>query len=214
MAGLFGFIFGESPKNQVYRNDSEVVRESASVAEDVSCDLTGVAKYLQTQKPAASATGVAKYLKVKEQHLPSSVAKYLARQAIVSKQKLESESFEELSVTGVEKYLKTHEDRPKIIISGVAKYLASHSNRSASGVAKYMARKIIAAKNAPPAIKTSSVTLYLENRKEILTTGVSKYMARQVLVAKKIVAETAAVVESTIVLEPATGVEKYLQAKG
>jgi hypothetical protein len=209
MAGLFGFIFGESPRTQIYRDDSEVVTK------DDSCGLTGVAKYLQSQKPVASATGVAKYLKIKEQHMPSSVAKYLARQAIVSKQKLEIEDSEKVSVTGVEKYLKTHEDRPKIKISGVAKYLANHSHQSASGVAKYMARKIIAAKNAPPAIKTSSVTLYLENRKEVLATGVSKYMARQVLVAKRVVAETAAVVESVTTLEPVTtGVEKYLQARG
>ncbi len=214
MAGLFGLIFGESPKTQVYKDDTEVVTEDVSIVEDVSCGLTGVAKYLQSQKPVASATGVAKYLKVKEQHLPSSVAKYLARQAIVSKQKLAIENSEEVLATGVEKYLKTHEDRPKIKISGVAKYLANHSQRSASGVAKYMARKIIAAKNAPPVIKTSSVTLYLENRKEVLVTGVSKYVAKQVLVAKQVVAETAAVVESVATLEPATGVEKYLQARG
>jgi hypothetical protein len=212
MAGLFGFIFGNTPKTQVYIDDSEKVTEG--VTEDISGHLTGVAKYLKSQKPIASATGVAKYLKVKEQHIPSSVAKYLARQAIVSKQKLEIEDSEEVLVTGVEKYLKTHEDRPRIKISGVAKYLANHSQQSASGVAKYMARKIIAAKNAPPAIKTSSVTLYLENRKEVLVTGVSKYMARQVLVAKRIVAETTAVVESVTTLEATTGVEKYLQARG
>ena len=210
MAGLFGFIFGESPKTQVYKDDSEVITETVLATDG----LTGVAKYLQTQKPVASATGVAKYLKVKEQHMPSGVAKYLARQAIVSKQKLEIENSEEVSATGVEKYLKTHEDRPLVKISGVAKYLANHSHQSASGVAKYVARKIIAAKNAPPVIKTSSVTLYLENRKEVLATGVSKYMARQVLVAKQVVAETAAVVESVTTLEPATGVEKYLQARG
>ncbi len=208
MAGLFGFIFGKSPKNQVYNNSSEVV------IEDVSCGLTGVAKYLQTQKPVISATGVAKYLKVKEQHTPSSVAKYLSRQVIISKQKREIETSEEVLITGVEQYLKTHEDRPKIRISGVAKYLSNHSHHSASGVAKYMARKIIAAKNAPPAIKTSSVTLYLENRKEVLVTGVSKYIARQVLVAKHVVAETVAVVESVTTIESVTGVEKYLQAKG
>ena len=212
MAGLFGFIFGKSPKISVDKDDNEV--KVVTVIEDDSCSLTGVSKYLKTKKPAASATGVAKYLKVKEQHMPSSVAKYLAKQAIVSKQKLETECSEKVSATGVEKYLKTHEDRPKVKMSGVAKYLANHSHQSASGVAKYMARKIIAAKNAPPVIKTSSVTLYLESRKEVLATGVSKYMARQVLVAKQVVAETAAVVESVTTLEAATGVEKYLQARG
>ncbi|MDQ7089653.1 MAG: hypothetical protein Q9M50_03290 [Methylococcales bacterium] len=211
MAGLFGFIFGESPKAQVYRNDNDVVVDNTTVNEYGASDLTGVAKYLQGQKTPASATGVAKYLKTKEQHSPSRVAKYLARQAIASKQKIESDVSEIISATGVEKYLKTHENRPKA--SGVAKYLANQSQHSASGVAKYMARRIIAARNAPPVIKTSGVALYLENRKEVLATGVSKYMAKQVLMAKTIVAETAAVVESTVTLEPVTGVEKYLQAK-
>lgn len=207
MAGLFGLLFGESSSET---HDDEVSTQE----QHPSTHVTGVEKYLQNQKPVTTATGVAKYLKVKKQQTPSGVAKYLAKQVIIAKNKLEAEVSVVEVKTGVEQYLHSHESKPPTKVSSVAKYLASHES-SVSGVAKYMARKIIAARNAPPILKTTGVALYLENRKEILVTGVGKYMAKQVLVAKKIATETVAVVEATVTtpLDSATGVEKYLQAK-
>lgn len=204
MAGLFGFFSSPSSNAQVYVDDAPKAE-----TEESSTGLTGVAKYLQAQKPASVATGVAKYLQTKEQNVPSGVAKYLARQAIASKQKVEVEAV--AVATGVAKYLEAHESKPKVRKSGVAKYLDSRPQSTVSGVAKYVARKVIAERNAPPAPKVTGVAKYLENRTEVIATGVSKYMARQALVAKQIVAET---VESVTIAEPATGVEKYLRARG
>lgn len=207
MAGLFGFV-----SNLLEKESSSVdYKDEVSAVEEESSDLTGVAKYVQSQKPAPSSTGVAKYLKSKRQNVPSGVAKYLSRQAITSKQKLEIESTE--VTTGVAAYLKNNEDRPKIIRSGVAKYLASNNRASASSVSKYLARKLVEARNAPPIPKVTGVAQYLESRTEVLTTGVNKYLVKQALAARQLAAETVAVVESVVVIEPVTGVEKYLQSK-
>lgn len=199
MAGLFEFIsdiFSESSNIQVYKDDD------VAEIEKNSCHLTGVEKYLQCQNPAVSMTGVAKYLKIKQHCIPSGVTKYLAKRAIA--QKLEPE----ISRTGVAEYLQMHENKPQSKLSGVAKYLAGRDNSPMTSVTKYITKKIIATRNAPPDLKTTGVTLYLENRKEVLATGVSKYVVKQVLVAKQLVAKTTSAVESI------TGVEKYLQAKG
>lgn len=211
MAGLFGFLSGQSSNAQVYRD--EVKDESPKTAEG-SSGLTGVAKYLQTQKPAPAANGVAKYLRNKEQHVASGVAKYLARKSVAAKLQAVSETDSD-AVTGVDRYLKSQENRPRAVRSGVEKYLANRKPSTVSGVAKYLANKKVAAKNAPATPRATGVAKYLDNRKEVLTTGVSKYVARQTLAAKQLAAETAAVaVEAVAIAEPVTGVEKYLRAKG
>jgi len=205
MAGLFGFFSSRKSSNtQVYIDDTP----------ETDTGLTGVDKYLKNQKPVANATGVAKYLKTQQQNVPSGVAKYLARQAVASKQKAATE-LAVIKATGVEKYLKIHESRPVVVQSGVTKYLANRKQTVVSSVTKYLARKIVAERNAPPAVAVLQVTgvaKYLDNRTEVLVTGVSKYMAKKTLSAKQLVAETVAAVESIVVVEP-TGVEKYLQAK-
>ncbi|MCK5728004.1 MAG: hypothetical protein KAH08_02165 [Methylococcales bacterium] len=208
MAGLFGSLFGIS-------SDEDVAKVTTTIVSDDNANgLTGVAQYLSNQKPIASATGVAKYLSIKEQNLPSGVARYLARQSIATKQKIKENLLEVVNATGVEKYLQTQDVKPKVNVSGVEKYLASH-DRTTSGVAKYVARKIIAIKNAPPVLKTTGVANYLDNRKEVLVTGVSKYVAKQVLATRKLVEETVAAVESATIVEPVatSGVERYLQAR-
>ncbi len=206
MAGLFGF-FSSSTNTQVYMDEVPVTKE-----QDNSDGLTGVSKYLQNQKPSPNATGVAKYLRVKQQHLPSGVAKYVARKSIADKQKSQNEIV--VLITGVDKYLRSQANKPQVKISSVAKYLANKEQNLNSSVAKYIARRNIALKNAAPLPKVTGVTKYLENRTEILATGVSKYLTQKSIVAKQLIAETAEVIESISVTEPLTGVEKYLQAKG
>ncbi len=211
MAGLFGFLSGQSSDTQVYRD--EVKDETPKTAEG-SGGLTGVAKYLQAQKPAPAATGVAKYLKNKEQHVPSGVAKYLARKSVAEKLQAPSDA-DSGTVTGVDKYLQSQEDRPRAVRSGVEKYLANRKSTALSGVSKYLANKKVAAKNAPVSPKVTGVAKYLDTRKVTLTTGVGKYVAKQTLAAKQLAAETAAAAaEAVVIAEPATGVEKYLRAKG
>ena len=210
MAGLFGFLLGQSSDTLI--NMDEVKNEASKTVED-SSGLTGVAKYLQAQKPAPAATGVAKYLRSKEQNVPSGVAKYLARQAVRAKQKVASEAAD-TTATGVARYLKKQESRPKVVKSGVEKYLANRKPTSLSGVAKYLANKKILAKDVQPAVsKTTGVSKYLDTRKEVLATGVSKYIVRQTLAARRLAEETVAVAAEAVV-EPVTGVEKYLRARG
>jgi uncharacterized protein (UPF0254 family) len=204
MAGLFESIFGGSTEIEAPKKATEKTVDNMS-------DLTGVEKYVKNQKPIASATGVAKYLKEKEQHLPSGVAKYLAKQSIALKQKIAIESSISSKLSGVEKYLNAQVVTPKVTLSGVEKYLVNHQAKSR--VAKYVARKAIELRNAPPILKTTGVAHYLENRKEVLVTGVAKYVKKQVIETQKIVTETIIAVESAAALKPVSGVERYLQAK-
>jgi hypothetical protein len=210
MASLFEFvsnIFGGSSQLQ----DDNLNKTASKIGEE-NCDLTGVAKYLRSQKSIVSVTGVTKYLKTKEGFMLSGVAKYLAKQSIISKQK--NTELSEIVTTGVEKYLYTHANKPQTKLSGVTQYLANHHSHSMSSVAKYIAKKIIATRTASSVVnKTTGVDLYLENRKEVLTTGVGKYIARKVLVTKQLITETVSAVESITQVESMTGVEKYLQAK-
>ena len=62
-------------------------------------------------------------------------------------------------LTGVARYLR--EKSPKL--TGVAKYLEENQSAPKSGVAKYMAKKIVAAKKAA-AEKTTGVEKYMRNR--------------------------------------------------
>ena len=62
-------------------------------------------------------------------------------------------------LTGVARYL--NEKSPKL--TGVAKYLAENQSAPKSGVAKYVAKKVVAAKKAA-AEKTTGVEKYIRNR--------------------------------------------------
>ncbi|MFZ2725283.1 MAG: hypothetical protein WAX77_03430 [Methylococcaceae bacterium] len=149
--------------------------------------LTGVDKYLKTQKPAPVLSGVAKYLKHQESlPQPSRVAKYMAKQAIASKQTKQATVSVEL--TGVAKYLKQQDSLPQ-----------------PSRVAKYMAKQAILAKQAKKAevpVVVTGVAKYLTQQDSLpKTSRVAKYITRQNLVAK----------QNPVVVR--TGVEKYLHSQ-
>lgn len=128
---------------------------------------------------AAADTGVARYLKARP--VESGVAKYLKKNGAGS-------------VTGVGKYLVAQSilSRETVRVTGVNKYLARFdSNVPASGVAKYVAQRIIQTKYLP---KRTSVGKYI-TRQEIAEaklaalTGVAKYQAEQDLLQRKIDAQ-------------------------
>jgi len=135
-----------------------------------------------------------------------------------------STSVSEDGLTGVAKYLNAHAATPRGP-SSVDKYLSGRAQKS--GVAKYVARQTIAAKEASKAkvapkgttgvakylvdnadakpVK-SGVSKYLSNRKVTAVSSVSKYMLKQALEAKnKPKPET--------VKNQATGVAQYLENK-
>nr|WP_305908899.1 hypothetical protein [Methylomarinum sp. Ch1-1]MDP4521762.1 hypothetical protein [Methylomarinum sp. Ch1-1] len=66
---------------------------------------------------------------------------------------------EEGGLTGVAKYLAEKEEKS----TGVAKYLASKEEKPATGVAKYMAKQVVAARQAA-AEKATGVEKYLRNK--------------------------------------------------
>ena len=153
----------------------------------VATKLTGVDKYLKTQKPAPVLSGVAKYLKHQESlPQPSKVAKYMAKQAINAKQNRQPTATVEL--TGVAKYLKHQDSLPQ-----------------PSRVEKYMAKQAILAKQAKKAqvpVVVTGVAKYLTQQESLpKTSRVAKYITRQNLTAK----QTPVVVK--------TGVEKYLRSQ-
>lgn len=90
----------------------------------------------------------------------SGVAKYLQEKLDIKLQN---------TVTGVAKYLQDKEElnvvnTENLVTSGVTKYLDTKKQASASGVAKYMARKAVYAKKAA-AENASGVEKYLKSRR-------------------------------------------------
>ncbi|MEI7796045.1 MAG: hypothetical protein WCI06_05335 [Methylococcaceae bacterium] len=201
--GFFSNLFGTHSEN-TYRTTTTQNVVSAS---NVSDGHTGVSRYLDEQSSTLS--GVAKYLKEQEKNQPSSVTKYLARQAIAEKNK------PVVVLSGVAKYLNKNKDSAPIVRTGVEKYLANQDKTPASKVSKYLLQKAIAERNAPPKAKLTRVESYLQNRPETTASSVSKYLAKQsqTVVVTQTKAEVAAVVEAIVNDVALTGVEKYLKAQ-
>lgn len=202
-ASLFGGYSEDAYGSSTTRNAIVSVSESAADAK------TGVSRYLDNQP--AGLSSVEKYLKSQEQSQPSSVAKYLARQAIAERNK------PVVVLSGVEKYLKSNEGSAPIVVkrTGVEKYLASQDKTPMSRVAKYALQKAIEERNAPAKPKATRVESYLQSLPETTTSSVSKYLARQASVsaAQPTKAEVTAVVEAIVNDVALTGVEKYLKAQ-
>lgn len=136
VAGLFFFM--KRPKIE----EVEEVKTNYPVYTKDPSGLTGVARYLdkqeavllasrsaneeEDQEPVQLVSGVARYLQGRENNPTSGVTKYLLRQSLAAKQKMET--LKEPEVTGVEKYLKNKKDAPGL--SGVAKYLKHQDRKS------------------------------------------------------------------------------------
>ncbi|MBE0469548.1 MAG: hypothetical protein IBX55_08605 [Methyloprofundus sp.] len=122
-------------------------------------------------------------------------------------------------LTGVAKYLNEHSTISRGP-SSVEKYLQGQAQKS--GVAKYVARQAIAAKQAQVDVKgatgvakyladnvdakpvKSGVSKYLATRKVTTVTSVSKYMLKQALEAKN---------KPAVVSSKPTGVARYLESR-
>jgi hypothetical protein len=124
-----------------------------------------------------------------------------------------------------EKLLKNLE--PAQIASSVSRYLEQQKQVAISGVAKYVLRQSISAKQnkqIPVEIQSTGVEKYLKNKKDLpglsgvakylknqaslpQPSKVSKYMARQAILA----ASQAEVTKNTVVQFEKTGVARYLQ---
>ncbi len=200
---MFGFISDifsskKSSTQAIYRSD-----ESESTPSD---GLTGVAKYLNAHSTATRGpSSVDKYLQGQAQ--TSSVAKYVARQAIAAKR---ANKAAVKGVTGVAKYLANNVDA-KPVKSGVSKYLATRKVTTVSSVSKYMLKRALEAKNKPEVVrnKPTGVAQYLESRPKHTTSSVAKYLAKQVSAAKQVAVEAIDEVAEPVVA--LTGVEKYLK---
>jgi len=186
-------------------------KENVYVTENTETEngLTGVEKYLNTQKAAGKGlSGVDKYLKAHAQLEKSGVAKYVARRAIEAKKAKENQP----SVTGVAKYLENNVDtRP--VQSGVSKYLSGRKTKQVSSVSKYVLRQSLIAKEKPVVAKQTGVAKYLESKPATTTSGVAKYLAQQVIAAKNTEVSITNEVEIEASNAPLTGVEKYLSQK-
>lgn len=201
--GFFSSLFGKRSEDAY----STTTRNAIISTPDSTDGRTGVSRYLDNQ-PSTALSGVEKYLKVQEQNRPSSVTKYLARQAIAEKNK------PVVTLTGVAKYLNNNKDSAPIVRTGVARYLDNQDKTPVSGVAKYMLKKAVAERYAPPPAKAkiTRVESYLQSLPETTTSSVSKYLARQAIAAAaQTRAEVIAVVETIADDVALTGVEKYLQ---
>lgn len=202
---MFGFISDifsskKSSTQAIYRSDEN---ESAS-----SDELTGVAKYLNAHSAVTRGpSSVDKYLQGQVQR--SSVAKYVARQAIAAKQANKT-SADAKGVTGVAKYLANNVDA-KPVKSGVSKYLATRKVTTVSSVSKYMLKRALEAKNKPEVVrnKPTSVAQYLEDRPKHTTSSVAKYLAKKVSAAKQVAVEAIDEVAEPVVT--LTGIERYLK---
>jgi len=214
VAGLFFFMKRPSV------NEIEVVDAHYPVYSNDSTGLTGVAKYvayqddvlqsqliadkLARQQPESSKSSVSRYLDSQDKSLVTGVAKYMLRQAIVERQRIQTLKATEGS--SVERYLKNKKNAPEL--SGVAKYLKHlDSLPQPSNVAKYMAKQ--AALDALKAKKTdvhvSGVAKYLKHLDSLpQPSKVEKYLAMQAIL-------TAKQVNATIAKNELTGVSKYLQ---
>jgi len=201
---MFGFISDifsskKSSTQAVYRSD-----ESVSASSD---GLTGVAKYLNEHSATPRGpSGVDKYLQ--GQAKKSSVAKYVARQAIAVKQANKAKVAVK-GATGVAKYLADNVDA-KPVKSGVSKYLATRKVTTVTSVSKYMLKQALEAKNKPAVVsnKPTGVAQYLESKPKHTTSSVAKYLAKQVSVAKQVAVEAIDEVAEPVVA--LTGVERYL----
>ncbi|NOQ64894.1 MAG: hypothetical protein GQ582_10315 [Methyloprofundus sp.] len=115
-------------------------------------ELSGVAKYVESQEQAAKAaleaagpvTGVAKYITniVENKPATTGVAKYLQNRA-------------DAVVSSVDRYVinkkLADKNKPEVVIipeSGVSKYLKGRPTLSTSSVAKYLAKQAVASKQA------------------------------------------------------------------
>jgi hypothetical protein len=141
--------------------DIQVVNAPSAVEVAGQQQQTGVARYL-SDLPLI--TGVTKYLKKQPEMVATGVAKYVAKQSLL-----------------------TPEEAP--ILTGVAKYVAKTTPTApaASGVAKYLAAQMLLNKNKPV---LSSVARYINKQEKVmgnavLLSGVAKYQAEQDLMAKK-----------------------------
>lgn len=219
VAGLFFFM--KRPKIE----EVEEVKTNYPVYTKDPSGLTGVARYLdkqeavllasrsaneEGQEPVQLVSGVARYLQGRENNPTSGVTKYLLRQSLAAKQRMET--LKEPEVTGVEKYLKNKKDAPGL--SGVAKYLKhQESLPQPSKVAKYLAKRAIFAATQAKEIQQSAkqfeatgVAKYLQHQESLpQPSRVAKYMAKQAaLAALQVNRVKQAEVE-------VTGVAKYLQ---
>ncbi|MDD5461219.1 MAG: hypothetical protein PHG00_06250 [Methylococcales bacterium] len=140
------------------------------------------------------------------------VAKYLHNQEAILAAEREAKLLEEQKAAQV--------------VSGVARYIQTHEQAPTSGVAKYMLRQAIAEKQKQPVTgKTagSSVERYLKNKKEAPgPTGVAKYLKHQAslpqpsrvakyMAKQAILAATQPKEAKQTVTRFETGVAKYLQ---
>jgi len=199
---MFGFLSsiisgGASTKENVYVTENTKTEDG----------LTGVEKYLKTQKTIAKgSSGVDKYLKAHAQLEKSGVAKYVARRAIEAKKAKENQP----SVTGVAKYLENNIDiRP--VKSGVSKYLSTRKTKQVSSVSKYVLKQSLITKENPVAVVSQTgVAKYLASKPTTTTSRVAKYLAQQVIAAKNAEVNRITEVESEALSAPLTGVEKYL----
>jgi hypothetical protein len=219
VAGLFFFM--KRPKIE----EIEEVKTNYPVYTKDPSGLTGVARYLdkqeavllasisaneeEDQEPVQLVSGVARYLQDRENNPTSGVTKYLLRQSLAAKQKMET--LKETEATGVEKYLKNKKDTPGL--SGVAKYIKhQESLPQPSKVAKYLAKQAIFAATQAKEIQQSAkqfeatgVARYLQHQESLpQPSKVAKYMAKQAALAAKQVKQPEAQVGPT-------GVAKYLQ---
>lgn len=219
VAGLFFFM--KRPKIE----EVEEVKTNYPVYTKDPSGLTGVARYLdkqeavllasrsaneEGQEPVQLVSGVARYLQGRENNPTSGVTKYLLRQSLAARQKMET--LKEPEVTGVEKYLKNKKDAPGL--SGVAKYLKhQESLPQPSKVAKYLAKRAIFVATQAKEIQQSAkqfeatgVAKYLQHQESLpQPSRVAKYMAKQAaLAALQVNRVKQAEVE-------VTGVAKYLQ---
>jgi hypothetical protein len=211
VAGLFFFM--KRPK-------TEEVKAVYPVYSRDSDGLSGVAKYLEhqnallaasrkeneqeAQEPVQLVSGVARYLESQSKSSASRVAKYILRQSLAEKQKVQAHGKDE--VTGVEKYLKNKKVAPGL--SGVEKYLKHQAGLpQPSKVAKYLTKKsaldALQVKHSP--VELSGVAKYLQHQASLpQPSRVAKYMAKQ--------SALAALAAKPVKQQPGqTKVEQYLQ---
>lgn len=135
---------------------------------------------------------------------------------------------EDLSgLTGVSKYLKSHENIPSV--TGVSKYIENLNRFPASGVTKYLRKQAIAEKEAAKQEALTGVAKYLRNQKDLPpmsgvakyinkmerspASGVAKYLAKQALAEKKVTAPRPTGVAKYLEIQkqsPTSSVTKYL----
>jgi hypothetical protein len=196
--GFFASLFGGHSAD-AYLDTAPVADVTRNTPEE-----TGVSRYLASHG-STTVSKVDRYLKNQENNQPSGVAKYLARQAILERNK------PVVTLTGVAKYLNNNKNSATVIKTGVSKYIDSQEQTTVSGVAKYVLKKTIADRYAEPKSKETRVEHYIKNKPDVYVSGVAKYLAKQ---STKTTSQVSTVVveaiDNTVVL---TGVQKYLQTQ-